>query len=112
MLAPSRELARQIQKVIDELGKFTEIKTMLAVPGSWSRGAKIEKQVLVGTPGSIVDMISRKVFEPKMIRVFVLDEADEMLALQGLGDQTTRIKRYFSYSLSSYTSSIHLISVS
>jgi ATP-dependent RNA helicase DDX19/DBP5 len=43
----------------------------------------------------LVDMLSRRgsIFDPKLIRVLVLDEADEMIALQGLGDQTTRIKR-------------------
>ncbi|WWD19833.1 ATP-dependent RNA helicase DBP5 [Kwoniella shandongensis] len=94
-LAPSRELARQIQEVIDKIGQFTDIKTFLAVPGSWSRNVRIDKHILIGTPGTLVDMLSRggRIFDPKQIRVFVLDEADEMIALQGLGDQTTRIKR-------------------
>ncbi|WVQ94902.1 hypothetical protein IAU59_001988 [Kwoniella sp. CBS 9459] len=93
-LAPSRELARQIQEVVDKIGQFTDIKTFLAVPKSWSRGVRIDKHILIGTPGTVMDMISRgRVFDPKQIRVFVLDEADEMIALQGLGDQTTRIKR-------------------
>ncbi|WVQ66693.1 uncharacterized protein L199_004882 [Kwoniella botswanensis] len=94
-LAPSRELARQIQEVVDRIGQFTEIKTHLAVPGSWSRGQPIRKHILIGTPGTLVDMLSRgkSIFDPKMIRVFVLDEADEMIALQGLGDQTVRIKK-------------------
>lgn len=65
------------------------------MPGSWSRNVKIDKHILVGTPGTLVDMLSRggRIFDPKQIRVFVLDEADEMIALQGLGDQTKRIKR-------------------
>ncbi|KAK8853404.1 hypothetical protein IAR55_004110 [Kwoniella newhampshirensis] len=94
-LAPSRELARQIQEVIDKIGQFTDIKTFLAVPGSWSRNVRIDKHILIGTPGTLVDMLSRgkSIFDPKQIRVFVLDEADEMIAMQGLGDQTTRIKR-------------------
>ncbi|WWC64804.1 uncharacterized protein I303_107418 [Kwoniella dejecticola CBS 10117] len=96
-LAPSRELARQIQEVVDKIGQFTEIKTHLAVPGSWSRGKRIDKHILIGTPGTLVDMLSRRgpqaIFDPKQIRVFVLDEADEMIALQGLGDQTVRIKK-------------------
>ena len=94
-LAPSRELARQIQEVVDNIGQFTQIKTHLAVPGSWSRNVKIESHILIGTPGTIVDMLSRggRIFDPKQIRVFVLDEADEMLAMQSLGDQTKRIKR-------------------
>ncbi|WVW86376.1 hypothetical protein I302_108422 [Kwoniella bestiolae CBS 10118] len=94
-LAPSRELARQIQEVVDKIGQFTEIKTHLAVPGSWTRGKRIEKHILIGTPGTLVDMLSRgkTIFDPAQVRVFVLDEADEMIALQGLGDQTVRIKK-------------------
>ncbi|ORY31638.1 P-loop containing nucleoside triphosphate hydrolase protein [Naematelia encephala] len=92
-LCPSRELARQTQEVIDKIGQFTQISTMLAVPGSWSRNQKIDKHILIGTPGTFIDMIARKVFDPKAIRVLVLDEADEMLNQQGQGDQTTRIKR-------------------
>jgi ATP-dependent RNA helicase DDX19/DBP5 len=68
---------------------------MLAVPGSWSRRVKIDKHILIGTPGTLIDMLSKggSIFDPKQIRVFVLDEADEMIAMQGLGDQTNRIKR-------------------
>jgi ATP-dependent RNA helicase DDX19/DBP5 len=92
-LAPSRELARQIKSVIDTLGQETSIKTFLAVPKSWRRGNRLTEQILVGTPGTLVDMIGSRVFDPKQIRVFVLDEADEMIQLQGLGDQTFRIKK-------------------
>lgn len=94
-LAPSRELARQIQSVIQQLGQFTEIKTMLAVPKSWKRGVKLDAQILIGTPGTLVDMLSQRnpILDPKQIRVFVLDEADEMIQLQGLGDQSFRIKK-------------------
>lgn len=94
-LAPSRELARQIQSVIDQLGQFTQIKTFLAVPRSWRRGVKINDHILIGTPGTLVDMLSQRapIFDPRQIRVFVLDEADEMIQLQGLGDQTFRIKK-------------------
>lgn len=94
-LAPSRELARQIQEVVEKMGEFTNITTQLAVPGGWVKGAKIEKHILIGTPGTLVDMLSKgtRIFDPKFVRVFVLDEADEMIAMQGLGDQTRRIQR-------------------
>ncbi|WRT70033.1 uncharacterized protein IL334_007026 [Kwoniella shivajii] len=94
-LAPSRELARQIQEVVDKIGQFTQITTHLAVPKSWARGKRIDKHILIGTPGTLVDMLSmgKRIFDPAQIRVFVLDEADEMIALQGLGDQTVRIKK-------------------
>lgn len=81
--------------MIDKIGQFTQVKSQLAVPGSWSRTSRIEKHILVGTPGTLIDMLSRgnRIFDAKQIRVFVLDEADEMIALQGQGDQTRRIKR-------------------
>ena len=77
------------------MGEFTNITTQLAVPGGWVKGAKIEKHILIGTPGTLVDMLSKgtRIFDPKFVRVFVLDEADEMIAMQGLGDQTRRIQR-------------------
>lgn len=94
-LAPSRELARQTVDVIEKLAQFTQIKVKLAVPGSWSRSQKITEQIVVGTPGTLVDILSRggRVLEHSQIRVVVVDEADELLALQGLGDQTMRIKK-------------------
>ncbi|ADV23914.1 ATP-dependent RNA helicase DBP5 [Cryptococcus gattii E566] len=94
-IAPSRELARQIQEVIDQIGQFTQVGTFLAVPGSWSRNARIDKQILIGTPGTLVDMLMRgsRILDPRMIRVLVLDEADELIAQQGLGEQTFRIKQ-------------------
>lgn len=94
-LAPSRELARQTVEVIEKLALHTDIKVKLAVPGSWSRSQKITEQIVVGTPGTLVDIMSRggRVLDQSQIRVVVVDEADEMMALQGLGDQTARIKK-------------------
>ncbi|EKD00744.1 ATP-dependent RNA helicase [Trichosporon asahii var. asahii CBS 8904] len=94
-LAPSRELARQTVDVIEKLAQFTEIKVKLVVPGSWSRSQKITEQIVVGTPGTLVDILSRggRILDHSQIRVVVVDEADELLALQGLGDQTMRIKK-------------------
>lgn len=94
-IAPSRELARQIQEVVDQMGQFTQVGTFLAIPGSWSRNARIDKQILIGTPGTLVDMLMRgsRILDPRMVRVLVLDEADELIAQQGLGEQTFRIKQ-------------------
>jgi ATP-dependent RNA helicase DDX19/DBP5 len=92
-LSPARELARQTMDVIQEMGKFTNIKTQLLVPGSLERGAPINGQIIVGTPGFILDMARRKILNLGNVKVFVLDEADNMLDQQGLGDQCSRIKR-------------------
>lgn len=93
VLAPSRELARQILGVITHMGQFIEgLKTMAAIPDPTKRGQKYEAHVLVGTPGTVTDMIRRRLIDSKNIKILVLDEADNMLDQQGLGEQCTRVK--------------------
>jgi ATP-dependent RNA helicase DDX19/DBP5 len=92
-LAPSRELARQTELVIQTMGKFLPLKTFLAVKDGWDRNTKVTAQVVVGTPGTVLDMIQKRILDVKGVKVLVLDEADDMLDVQGLGDQTLRIKK-------------------
>ncbi|KAL6166687.1 RNA helicase required for poly(A+) mRNA export [Exserohilum turcicum] len=92
-LAPSRELARQILGVITHMGQFMEgLTTMAVIPDPSRRGRKFDAQVLVGTPGTVLDMVKRQLINPRGIRILVLDEADNMLDQQGLGEQCTRVK--------------------
>lgn len=92
-LAPSRELARQILGVITHMGQFMEgLKTMAAIPDPSRRGQQFNAQVLVGTPGTVQDMLKRRLINNKHIKLLVLDEADNMLDQQGLGEQCTRVK--------------------
>lgn len=93
-LAPSRELARQTVEVIQEMGKFTDIKTQLIVPDSFEKNQNISAHIVVGTPGTVTDIIRRKLLKMDRIKIFVLDEADNMLDKQGLGDQCIRVKRF------------------
>ncbi|KAF2269909.1 DEAD-domain-containing protein [Lojkania enalia] len=94
VLAPSRELARQILGVVTHMGQFISgLKTQAAIPDPTKRGQKYESHVLVGTPGTAMDMIRRKLIEAKDIKILVLDEADNMLDQQGLGEQCTRVKQ-------------------
>jgi len=59
-----------------------------------ARGTTIEEQIVIGTPGTVLDWcLKLKFFDPKKISVFVLDEADIMIAMQGHCDQTVRIER-------------------
>lgn len=59
------------------------------------RGQKISEQIVIGTPGTVLDWCSKlKFIDPKKIKVFVLDEADVMIATQGHQDQSIRIQRY------------------
>jgi len=90
ILAPTRELAQQIQKVVRALGDFLKVTNHACVGGTLVRDdIKILQagvQVVVGTPGRVYDMINRKVLDLKSVRIFVLDEADEMLS-RGFKDQ-------------------------
>ncbi|RDX57077.1 P-loop containing nucleoside triphosphate hydrolase protein [Lentinus brumalis] len=92
-LAPSRELARQIMSVVVTMGKFTEVQTEYAIKESLPKNAtKVTAHVVVGTPGTMTDLIRRKVIDTSAVKVFVLDEADNMLDKDGLGEQTLRVK--------------------
>ncbi|KAI9274550.1 P-loop containing nucleoside triphosphate hydrolase protein [Phascolomyces articulosus] len=92
VLAPSRELARQTVDVLSTMAKFTKINIGMAVKGGLHRGRTMDEHVIVGTPGSVQDAIRRRLLPTKNIKVFVLDEADNMLDQDGLGDQSIRIK--------------------
>ena len=59
----------------------------------WERGSSMKEQLVIGTPGKIWTLINMKVLDTNGIKVFVLDEADEMLMLGGLGDTTKRIRQ-------------------
>ncbi|KAF8666731.1 DEAD/DEAH box helicase [Rhizoctonia solani] len=90
-LAPSRELARQIMSVVTSMGQFTKVTTGYAIKDS-PRDAQVQAQIIIGTPGTMADMIRKKAINITGVKVFVLDEADNMLDQQGLGDQTLRVK--------------------
>lgn len=90
LLAPTRELAQQIQKVIYALGVYLKITSHACVGGTLVRDdIKILStgvHIVVGTPGRVYDMINRKVLDLRNVRMFVLDESDEMLS-RGFKDQ-------------------------
>ncbi|KAL1931585.1 hypothetical protein VTP01DRAFT_9728 [Rhizomucor pusillus] len=92
-LAPSRELARQIMDVVTQMSQFCQISTSLLVKDSLQKGQRpIQSQIIVGTPGTVMDAIRRRLLPTQHIKIFVLDEADNMLDKNGVGDQSIRIK--------------------
>lgn len=94
VLAPSRELARQIEGVVKSIGQFVDGLTIqAAVPGAVARGAPLASKVIVGTPGTVQDLIKRRQFNTTQMKVLCLDEADNMLDQQGLGDQCLRVRQ-------------------
>jgi len=96
VLSPTYELAQQTGKVIEQLGLYcTDIRCAYAVRGTClPRGSKLQEQVVIGTPGTMLDWaLKLKFFDPKLVRVFILDEADVMIDAQGHQDQSIRIHR-------------------
>lgn len=80
--------------VVVAMGKFTPVQTEYAIKDHISRSTKsINAHIIVGTPGTMLDLIRRKVLDLSHVKVLVLDEADDMLDQDGLGDQTLRVKK-------------------
>ena len=90
VLAPTRELAQQIEKVMRALGDYLNVKCHACVGGTSVREDQRILQsgvhVVVGTPGRVYDMLRRRALKPDYIKIFSLDEADEMLS-RGFKDQ-------------------------
>jgi len=97
VLAPTRELAQQIQKVVLALGDYLKAECHACIGGTAVRDdlKKLEQgpHVVVGTPGRVFDMINRKAFLTDHIKMFVLDEADEMLS-RGFKEQIYDVFRF------------------
>ncbi len=82
VLTPTRELAEQVSKALNKFSKYNPLK-IIPVYGGVSINPQIdeleEAEVVVGTPGRILDHLSRRTIELSKIKILVLDEADRML---------------------------------
>lgn len=87
ILAPTRELAQQIQKVTSAIGEYMKVKVHACVGGTAVREdigiLRDGVHVVVGTPGRVYDMIQRGALKLNKLKLFVLDEADQVSALDG-----------------------------
>jgi translation initiation factor 4A len=90
ILAPTRELAQQIQKVVLALGDYLKIRCHACIGGTSVRDdidrLRDGQHCVVGTPGRVMDMLGKRHLRADNLLVFVLDEADEMLS-RGFKDQ-------------------------
>jgi len=114
MLAPTRELAIQIARDAELLGKHTGFKVGLAYGGTdYEKQRRIIEDgidILIGTPGRIIDYFKQGVFKLDQVEVAVLDEADRMFdlgfikdiryLLRRLPDPDKRLNMLFSATLS------------
>jgi ATP-dependent RNA helicase DeaD len=90
VLVPTRELATQVAGAISDLGRHTGVN-VLAVYGGQAYGSQIGQlrrgvDIVVGTPGRLLDLIYRSVLDLGGIRTVILDEADEMLSMGFIED--------------------------
>lgn len=94
ILAPTRELVEQITTVINSIGTFTNVKVEGFVGGKSTKDdiVKLKKgvHVVVGTPGRIYDLIDKNFLNVDHMKMFVMDEADEMLS-KGFIEQVQKI---------------------
>jgi ATP-dependent RNA helicase DeaD len=96
VLVPTRELAQQVS---DEFSGFSKFKHLNAIPvfGGVSLGPQIDglrhSDVVIGTPGRVLDLLSRNALDLRRVRFLVLDEADRMLDM-GFIDDVRKIIRH------------------
>lgn len=94
ILVPTRELAVQVDAEISRIGQFTPIRT-LAVYGGQKIQAQVKllkhhPEILVGTPGRVMDLLERGIINFENVRFVVLDEVDRMLDI-GFREDIRRI---------------------
>ncbi len=95
VLAPTRELAIQINEAFNTFGEYLPVKIKsMAVYGGVSINPQMiglqGVEVLVATPGRLLELVSAKAVSISMIQILVVDEADKMLNL-GFKEEMTRI---------------------
>ncbi|MDO4894214.1 DEAD/DEAH box helicase [Moraxella sp.] len=91
VLAPTRELAQQILSDCRELTKFSDLYSLCITGGADfdKQATQINKKpldILIGTPGRIIDWVNKGVLFLDRVEVFVLDEADRMLDMGFIPD--------------------------
>lgn len=90
VVTPTRELAIQVAEEINRLGKFKGVRTLPVYGGQHMdrqiRSLKDGPQIVVATPGRLLDHMRRRTIRTKDIQTVVLDEADEMLNMGFIDD--------------------------
>jgi translation initiation factor 4A len=93
IMSNTRELADQINSVVCDLSKYMGINTCLSIGGASVKENEecVKKsQIIIGTPGRIKHLIENKKFDVGLIKIFIIDEADELLKKDFL-EQTKEI---------------------
>ncbi len=96
IMTPTRELAIQVAEELGKIGRLRKIKALPVYGGQpidrQIRSLRMGVQVVIGTPGRLLDHIRRNTIKLDSIKYLVLDEADEMLDMGFVDDIETIIK--------------------
>ncbi len=90
ILAPTRELALQIHKDATQLGQYTGLKCAAIYGGTGYESQRLQLEagvdIIIGTPGRVIDFYKQGIFSLKNIEVVIMDEADRMFDLGFISD--------------------------
>ncbi|KAG5750676.1 hypothetical protein H9Q70_006690 [Fusarium xylarioides] len=92
-IVPTRLLVRQTEKYIKEVGRFCEGLVIETITASNKPTAKVEANVIIATPGSLLDSIRRRLVDTSQVRFLLMDDIDYLVDLQGLSQQCIQIAR-------------------
>jgi len=107
MMSPVKDLSVQTYKIIKSLGFHSDLKVSLVIGKGLGKsevdyGKRMDipnpdfkSQIIVGTPGRIIDCLERKKLNLSALRLLILDEADEMLS-KGFKEQVKKVFNYLS----------------
>ena len=100
VVVPTRELALQVASVIQALAKHTAIQVYTAVPDADGthdvaklKAERVTAHVVVGTPGKLENKLKYRNIDSRHVKVFVADEADQMVAQEAFANTTLNIKK-------------------
>jgi len=96
VLVPTQELAVQIQRVMEALGRGSEVRTLLLMGGvNLARQVEMLKakpHLVVGTPGRVLELLEKKKITGHFLKTVVLDEVDRLVDRQSLADVRAILK--------------------
>jgi len=97
IMTPTRELAIQVAEEIAKLSRFKGLRTLPIYGGQdivkQIRALRQKPQIIIGTPGRLLDHINRKTIRLDKVQTVILDEADEMLDMGFLDDINTILSK-------------------
>ncbi|EAL66538.1 DEAD-box RNA helicase [Dictyostelium discoideum AX4] len=91
-ISPTKELALQTFEVISKIGQFSNIKPLLYI-SEIEVPKNVTNQVIIGTPGKILENVIKKQLSVKFLKMVVLDEADFIVKMKNVPNQIAMINR-------------------